>query len=84
LFNCFVFDEYFIGVYINLNYAILCKPCISQNSYFFSKKKDNIKINEFTVVYPIRNGHFKMPYGGLIIVHRQKGRCEDFDYYRSL
>ena len=32
-----------------------------------------------TVVYPIRNGHFRWR-----IVHHQKGKCEDFDYYRSV
>ena len=32
-----------------------------------------------TVVYPIRNGHYKMA-----DCTSSKGRCDDFDYYRSL
>ena len=55
----------------------------TQHIFFYEKRKMRIAVYNLqcilTVVYPIRNGHYKMA-----DCTSSKGRCDDFDYYRSL
>ena len=90
---CEMLQAQSLEAYCNFENNIITKHTILQiEQLMFDKYKldwknrvsaysqgNKLRTYKFTVVYPIRNVISRWP-----IVHHQKGRCEDFDYYRSL